>query len=227
MDTYTSGILDEAEGYAEGALGDIRGKHILDYGCGIGENTIRLADRGAIVTGFDISETRLREAKGRALNDRGERQGLFAVAAAESLPFADESFDGVFGKQILHHLDLHLAMDEVRRVLRPGGRAVFMEPLIHNPLLEAYRRLTPHLRSQTEKALGEADLRAIRAHFRASERREFVFLSMVPVILGSLLRRPASLQAIRAWLQRMDRRLANTLPFMGRYYWTVVITLER
>ncbi len=44
----------------------------------------------------------------------------------------------VLGKQILHHLDMTQAVPEIARVLRPGGRAVFLEPLIHNPLLEGY-----------------------------------------------------------------------------------------
>ena len=43
-------------------------------------------------------------------------------------------------------------------MLRPGGRAVFIGPLIHNPILEGYRRRTPHLRSPTKRALNMGDI---------------------------------------------------------------------
>ena len=52
---------------------------------------------------------------------------------AEHLPYADASFDAVYGSSVLHHLDLDRALAEVLRVLRPGGRCVFTEPNILNP----------------------------------------------------------------------------------------------
>ena len=65
----------------------------------------------------------------RTLSANAERLGLDVRAAradAESLPFADESFDLVLGHAVLHHLpDLRRAFDEFHRVLRPGGRLAF------------------------------------------------------------------------------------------------------
>lgn len=165
VDVYASGVFEEAEAYHLDALGDVAGQHVLDYGCGTGGTTARLLARGAQVTGFDISFTRLQAAQARAA------PAAFLECAAELLPFSDGAFDAVLGKQILHHLDLKLAVREIARVLRPGGRAVFLEPLIHNPLLEGYRRLTPHLRSPTEKALSMADINWMGSCFRSHRHR--------------------------------------------------------
>ena len=143
------------------------------------------------------------------------------------LPFRDGAFDAVLGKQILHHLDLKIAIPEIARVLRPGGRAVFLEPLIHNPLLEGYRRLTPHLRSPTERALSMHDLQRMGAHFRRCTHQEFCLLAVLPALVEALAGKRPALTRWRLWLQKVDRRLVDTVPFIGRYCWETVITLER
>ncbi len=103
---YSSGLFDEAERYHQDALGDVRGAHVLDYGCGGGWSTAKLRARGARVTGFDISRTRLAEALGHLLSGSSGPGVDLLQCTAEKLPFADATFDAVFGKQILHHLEL-------------------------------------------------------------------------------------------------------------------------
>ncbi|MCX6032001.1 MAG: class I SAM-dependent methyltransferase [Chloroflexi bacterium] len=209
------------------ALGDVAGQHVLDYGCGAGGTTAQLLARGAQVTGFDISLTRLHEARQRvAIAPDGSPAGLLQCAA-EMLPFADGVFDAVLGKQILHHLDLPIAIPEIARVLRPGGRAVLLEPLIHNPLLEGYRRLTPHLRSPTERALSMHDLQRIAAHFSRWEHREFVLLAVLPALLGAITHRRPAWPRLQARCTKLDRWLVTAIPFLGRYYWETVIVLQR
>jgi 2-polyprenyl-3-methyl-5-hydroxy-6-metoxy-1,4-benzoquinol methylase len=92
--------------YAYHLLGDLRGRRILDFGCGSGANAVQLAHRGAQVWALDISEDLIRLAQRRlAVNGRaGTAQ--FIVASAHELPFPDASIDVVFGIAILHHLDL-------------------------------------------------------------------------------------------------------------------------
>lgn len=220
---YASPVFQEAEAYHMVALGDVAGRHVLDYGCGAGGTTAQLLAQGARVTGFDISLTRLREAQGRVA---GGATGLLQCAA-EMLPFQDGAFDAVFGKQILHHLDLAVAIPEIARVLRPGGRAVFLEPLIHNPILEGYRRLTPHLRSPTERALSMRQIAWMGSCFRSYRHQEFILLSILPVLAAALLRKRGALDGWRRRLQQVDRTLLAAVPALGRFYWETVIVLER
>ncbi len=93
------------------------GERILDLGCGDGQLTERLAKSGAIVTGVDADPRMVEAAKSRGLDAHR--------AMAESMPFADASFDAVFSNAALHWVrNQDAMMAEVRRVLKPGGRFV-------------------------------------------------------------------------------------------------------
>ena len=160
-------------------LGDVRGKAVLDYGCGHGMASVVLARRGARVTGFDLSPGYVAEARRRALAN--EVTPEFRQADAENLPFADRSFDAVWGCAILHHLDLRRAGAELRRVLRPGGVAVFCEPWGGNALLEFARRYLPYPgkhRTPDERPLRPADLGPLRESFPDLTVRGFQLLGM-------------------------------------------------
>jgi SAM-dependent methyltransferase len=114
--------LREAEA---GLLGDVRGRRILEVGCGSAPCARYLAARGATVVGFDVSSGMLTHAVAGA-----ERTGV-AVPLVQAdvceMPFADASFDAAFSAfgAIPFVADSALAMREVARVLRPGGRWVF------------------------------------------------------------------------------------------------------
>ncbi len=128
--------------YAYHLLGDVRGKTILEFGCGDGLNTVMLAKRGAKVIALDISAD-LVELAAKRIEANGCRGVEFLLASAHSLPLTDESVDVVFGMAILHHLDLELASQNVRRVLKKGGRAIFKEPLRNSKLLARVRGFFP------------------------------------------------------------------------------------
>lgn len=223
---YRSSIFAEAVAWLYAELGPVHGLRVLDYGCGMGGTTARLVAFGARVTGLDISLSRLQQARQHVKQETAGNVNL-AQGAAETLPFGDSAFDVVLGKQILHHLDWKTAIPEIVRVLRPGGRAVFLEPLIHNPLLEGYRRLTPHLRSPTERALSMQDIAWMGSHFRCFRHQEFIFLSVLPVLVGAIIGRPHLLDGWKRRLQIVDRNLLNRWPVLGRYYWETVITFEK
>src|SRR5207249_8210211 len=122
-------------------LGDVRGLRVLDLGCVHGMAAVVLARRGARVTALDLSLGYLEEARRRA---RANGVAVaFVKADGERLPFADSVFARVWGNAVLHHLDLGRAAAELRRVLRPGGIAVFCEPWGENPLLNWARRRLP------------------------------------------------------------------------------------
>src|SRR4051812_16214722 len=128
--------------YAYHLLGDVTGKTVLEFGCGDGLNTVMLAKRGAKVIAFDISADLLDLATKR-VEANGCRGVELVLASAHCLPLKDESVDVVFGMAILHHLDLDLASQSVRRVLKKGGRGIFKEPLRNSKLLARIRSLFP------------------------------------------------------------------------------------
>ncbi len=118
---------------------------ILDYGCGTGDCAIFLAERGAKVVGIDISSEAIKQAKEKAKQKGLDNLLMFEQMDAENLQYADNSFDFVYGVSILHHLQLSSAYHEIARVLKPSGRALFLEPLGHNPIINYFRAKTPHL----------------------------------------------------------------------------------
>jgi 2-polyprenyl-3-methyl-5-hydroxy-6-metoxy-1,4-benzoquinol methylase len=117
------------------ALGDLRGKQVLDIGAGTGFLSVALALRGAQVTSTDIAEQALAVGRHRARISGVADRIEFVTAASEDLPFPDQSFDAVAGIFALHHLDLARAGPTLRRILKPAGTAAFIETMACNPLL--------------------------------------------------------------------------------------------
>ena len=101
------------------------GLKVLEIGCGLGTDGAQFAAAGADYTGIDLTDAAVDLARKRfAISGL---KGEFQTADAEKLDFADESFDLVYSHGVLHHTpDTQRAVDEIWRVLRPGGRAVVM-----------------------------------------------------------------------------------------------------
>jgi SAM-dependent methyltransferase len=101
-----------------------RDKAVLDVGCGAGVDLARFARGGARCTGVDLTEAAIALAR-----QNFDQQGLTAdlrVANGEALPFADGTFDFVFAHGVVQYTaDPQRLANEVRRVLKPGGEAVF------------------------------------------------------------------------------------------------------
>jgi SAM-dependent methyltransferase len=202
-------------------LGDLCGKRVLDYGCGHGMASVVLARHGADVTGFDLSTGYVEEARRRAAANEVEAE--FLQADAEHLPFDDHSFDAVWGCAILHHLDLRQAGAELRRVLRPGGVAVFCEPWGGNPLLELARRHLPYPgkhRTPDERPLRPGDLPPLREAFVDLTVRGYQLFGMA----GRLIRRE---RRSGGQLDRLDSALLARWPRLEKWCRYVVIELRR
>jgi SAM-dependent methyltransferase len=201
-------------------LGPVAGRRVLDYGCGHGMAAVVLARRGAQVTALDLSHGYLEEARRRAVAN-GVDVAL-VQADAERLPFADGSFDAIWGNAVLHHLDLRQAGRELRRVLAPGGVAVFCEPWGENLLLAWARRRLPYPgkeRTPDEQPLRLRQLPLLRESFPRVEVEGFQFLSMLRRVL-----RPGQLVAGLEWC---DARLLRRVPTLCRFCRYVVLTLQR
>lgn len=107
-------------------IGDVRGKSLLDIGCGDGELAVALSQRGARVTGVDASAQAIEAARRRALRDGADVS--FQVADARHLPFPASAFDAVTAVTVLCFIGKpEPVLRQAARVLRPGGRLVIGE----------------------------------------------------------------------------------------------------
>src|SRR5262249_34129883 len=122
--------------YAAHLLGDVTNKSLLDLGCGMGEEAVYLAKLGARVTAIDISEVGIRITRKRAEFNHVAERVMARVMKATPTDFAPESFDIIHGLGILHHVGLEAGFKETRRLLRPGGAAIFLEPMGNSRLIE-------------------------------------------------------------------------------------------
>lgn len=206
---------------------DLRGALVLDYGCGRGGFSEMLADLGAFVYGIDISPRLIRQAQSLAAKARNGSHGSaqFLVCDAHRTPFPDNSFDYVVGNGALHHLDLDRAYAEIARVLKPGGKARFMEPMYHHPLLWSLRKLTPNAHTVDEKPLSWSDLERAERWFRSCAHHEH-FLFSVLAAPAHLLSKNVALTVIDK-LDQFDQFVMSVEPRLGRFAWYTVLDMEK
>jgi ubiquinone/menaquinone biosynthesis C-methylase UbiE len=118
---YEGRVYCQRVANVERFMGDVTGRHVLDLGCGVGFFGGTARKRGAKVVGLDFSAVALGMAKGR-------EPGMGLVRGdATRLPFPDARFDVVLLNDIIEHLAEdpgRRMIEEVSRVLRPGGRLV-------------------------------------------------------------------------------------------------------
>jgi SAM-dependent methyltransferase len=105
-------------------LGDVRGRDVLELGCGAAQWSIALHAQGANVTAMDLSQRQLEHAR-KAMAEAAAAFPL-VCASAEGTPFGDASFDIVFCDHgAMTFADPHRTVPEAARILRPGGLLAF------------------------------------------------------------------------------------------------------
>lgn len=197
------------------ALGNVKGKRILELGCGNGKLTAILASKGANILAIDISPIAVKETQKSC--KEFIRKVDVQQADANNLPHITKSFDLVVGEFILHHLDYNKTVMGIYQVLKPDGRAIFIEPLAHNPLLNLWRKLTPRLRTPGEHPLSYANIREMGSCFNSIKYQEFGFLPL----LNPLMFFSCSIKGGQKFLQRSIKTRSGKLldkldtPFLG------------
>lgn len=200
----------------------LAGKRVLEYGSGASAQAFFLAEQGAEVIGIDISPVAVEQGRRRAANEQLEDRIEFRVMDAERLEFPARMFDLVCGSAVLHHLDLALAYSEIARVLRLGGSAIFVEPLGHNPLINAYRDRTPKLRTVDEHPLLMRDLEQAREHFRKADTHFFHLTALAALPFRNRSRFPVLLSG----LDGLDQRLFRIAPPLRKHAWMCVFRMS-
>jgi SAM-dependent methyltransferase len=209
------------------ALGDLSGKSVLEYGCGSGWMTHDLVALGGRISAFDISPQAVRNTQASLAAAGLADRCSVDVMPAERLIYPTDTFDVAVGFAIIHHLDVPRALEELHRVLKPGGVAYFAEPLDTNPLIRAYRKLTPQFRTADEQPLELGKLSALLASFSSYEHREFYLTALGAVALTYLPGGVRLFPRLSAALHRVDRRLLHSVPQLGNWAWYTLLKVTK
>ena len=208
--------------YQQKILQNSKNSKVIEYGCGKGSYAFEIAENEAkLVTGIDISPIAIETAIQQAAKNIQDNIS-FEIMNAENLEFAEGSYDLICGSGILHHLNLALATDSITRILQPEGKAVFLEPLGHNFLINLYRRLTPDIRSEDEHPLSETDLKAIKRNFGQAQIHYFYLISLFACFFVG---KPGFKSLLRC-CELIDSFLLK-LPVIRSQAWMVLIELKR
>ncbi len=198
---------------------EAEGKIFLDYACGNGGNAIFAAHNGALLSlGFDISGVSVRNARKNAVEAGLADNILFFQADAENTKLPDNSIDTIICSGMLHHLDLSYAFPELRRILKPGGKILAVEALDYNPLIKLYRKLTPDMRTDWEKAhiLRISDLNFASYFFNVTEIKYWHVTSYVS----------GRFPLLYPFLDNFDKLLEN-IPLIQRMAWIFTFVLQK
>lgn len=215
--------------YAINQIRPIEGKRILEAGTGTGHLAAWFAMNGAEATGFDLSPGILEVARRRAKINGVEGRTRFIEGSAEHLDEPDDSYDVIFGNQVAHHFDLELAGRNFERLLKPGGIAVFAEPILFGP---EWLRNVRHGKFVTrwipsahhtpdERAFTREDLDDLTRAFPQSEVVPFQMLGRIQNLIWWEL-------SATAWsrLERIDHFVLDKVPGMTAVSRFIVITMR-
>ena len=196
-------------------------KIVLDYGCGIGSVTERIAKfNPKKLVGVDISEVSINKAneKAKDLNLQIE----YSVDNCENLKLQESTFDLVYGSGILHHLDIKKAINEINRVLKNDGEMIFLEPLGTNPFINLYRKLTPNSRSADEHPFIQKDFDLINSLFKSVKVSYYGFFTLV---FFPFYRKPEKSLLFRI-ICKLDHYFFK-IKFFKNFAWSVLIVAKK
>jgi len=164
--------------YAFHLLGDLHGKTVVDVGCGEGVDTVILASLGAKVLSVDISDKSLELTRARARANGVEANVTPIHSDVASIPIEDCRADRVLCAAILHHVDCVRTAREIRRILKPGGAAVFLEPLEGPQWVTSLKNLLPKRAdvSEDEQPLTMQQVEAVSRTVGREGRQRAFFL---------------------------------------------------
>ena len=217
-------------------LGNVKGKSVLDIGCGLGEVSVYFATLGAKVTASDLSPGMCDCAKNLATLHNVEIKTH--VASSESIGLADtEKFDIIYAGNVLHHVNIHETMLQILPHLKDNGQFVSWDPVAYNPIINVYRWLATKVRTKDEHPLKRSDVAQLCAYFGSVETRFYWLTTLIIFVIMALIqqRNPNKERYWKsviheasqwAWLykplERFDRVLLKMFPSMKWLCWNMV-----
>ena len=199
--------------YAFHLLGDVEDRTVIDLGCGEGVNTIILASMGARVISLDIAKESLDlTAKRAAANKVGSRVTLLHADALD-IPIEAAAVDAILCTRLLHQVDAVKTARQIRRVLKPGGVAVFDEAVAGPTPFAAIKHLFPKdegtdcVANHVPLSIRNVDS-ICRAVGMPGRRREFWLVTRFVCRMGA-----RTLSSAAKAAQRLDAAVLQRFPF--------------
>lgn len=180
-----------------------RGKRVLDFGCGNGNLSHKIAELGAgHVHGIDISERWIEEA-----NQLYGDDPRLSFEVADAMTFNAGPFDVIAGNAILHHLDWRAVLRRLYdHLLAPGGTMFFAEPMGSNIALRLYWKLFPNAHTDDEAPFYRADINWLRREFPGFTLYPTNYVSLYTGLLSSQVFQSAD-NAMMRMSDSLDRSL--------------------
>jgi 2-polyprenyl-3-methyl-5-hydroxy-6-metoxy-1,4-benzoquinol methylase len=144
-------------------VGNVKGKRILELGCGFGEMSVYWAKQGADVIASDLSSGMLQII--RQLAELHKVAIKTYQCSADNTKLQADTFDIVYCGNLLHHVDILSTLKEIKRLLKPGGIFVSWDPIAYNPLINVYRKLAKNVRTEDEHPLKRSDIHIVKTLF--------------------------------------------------------------
>lgn len=207
-------------------MGQLEGKKVLELGAGTGGTATLLARRGAAVVGIDLLPFRLTEAKARAVEYNVAESISFALMDAMHLAFPDNTFDFILSKSVLVFTAHTQTAKECYRVLKPGGKAIFIENMRHHPAVWFYRKAFLKYSSKLHY-FSLRDVKTVGAEFERLEHREFHLSAVSALFWQKCLSIPLFYQWTFRILNAIDTSLLKCLPFLKRFCWITAIVCHK
>lgn len=239
--TMNSAVTAPEMRYITQRLGNLKGKKLLDVGCGLGEASVYFALQGATVTSTDLSPGMLDVTK-----RLGKKYGVDInthQSAAESFNFKNnETFDVIYVGNLFHHVDIEPTVARIKQHLKPGGVMVSWDPVAYNPIINVYRAIATETRTPDEHPLKMSDISTFKKHFQNVETHWFWFFTLIIFILMAVVQMKSP-NKVRFWkavvedgekwrwlyvpLAKLDDVVLTILPFLKPLCWNVVIVASK
>lgn len=221
--------LHDFYSYARDLIGDVTGRSLMDAGCGIGNTAVMFARRGARVSAFDVDDEVLRKA-----DEIAAANGVnvaYSKQWFETLDYPDGHFDVAFGALVIHHVGIAEAGRQLGRVLKPGGKAVFIENSARNPLLMLVRShvvgrfgVPKYGDDDEEHPLRADEIETLRQSFPGTVKLHFPALVLFRLVDFYVFRRRS--KVMTAILRGLDRGL-GALPLMRRLSYFQILEFQK
>ena len=207
-------------------MGTLKGQKVLELGTGTGGTATLLAKRGASVVGIDLLPFRLAEAQARAAEHSVAEAVNFALMDAMHLAFPDNTFDFIISKSVLVFTDHKRIAKECYRVLKPGGKAIFMENMRHHPVVWLYRKMFLRYSGKL-RYFSVRDIETVGAEFEKLEHREFHLSAVSALFWQKCISIPLFYRWSLRILKAIDTSLLKCLPFLNRFCWITAMICHK